>query len=305
MTQGADQQHRVEWRPWTSAIALVFMGLLIMLAQSVLEVDRQWLPESVASSRVAGAGMGRHIALRAQWGAALFVSTAFMLALAIYSAYLIWSAGWRRGFWALIIAAGILVTFFLLVSWNPLIPPSTHAKFGWITAASSFDASRIVRAYMGVLLATDVLLVCAIAALLSPTSSADKLHSLVEATRDVRQLLMLATGWLVSGVVGIALLHRMGEASVQSEFVLFIREVDTANTIFVGALYSLALAAVFVPAQIGLRRLALNHYRKVDGQQKWLEDNGFTLSFPKALSGVLAIFAPLIASMLDGIAKLP
>jgi len=294
----------VDWRPWASAIALFLTALLFWAARDFLDFNREWLTASSASSPAGGVEVGRHLALRVQWAAALTVSATLMLALAIYSAYLIWAAGWRRWLGALAVISVFLMVLSLFELWNPLIPDYSKVQFRWIAAVSGFDSSQLVRLYMSVVLATDALLVVAIAALLSPAASADRLNSLVEATRDLRQLLMLATGWLVSGVMAMALMHRMAEASVQPDFMLPLREVDIAVTIFGGAFYSMALAAVFVPAQIGLRRLALCHYTKVDGQQTWLEDHGFALSSPKTLSGILAIFAPLIASMLEGIAKL-
>lgn len=304
MTQAPGTKRKVDWQRWMSAIALLSVGLLFLVAQGVLDVDPKWLPDSAASSRATGPRVGHHIALRAQWGAVLYVSTAFMLALALYSGSVILKAGWKKTCWVLAVMAVLVVTVGYLIARSPFIPPSMYAQLEWIAAASGFDAPKVVRAYVSGVFATNVIVVVAIAALLSPSPSSDRLRALMEATRHVRHLLTLATGWLVSGVIAMALLHRMGEASVQLEFAPSLREVNLANTIFVGAFYSLALASVFVPAQLGLRRLALDHYTRTDGQQKWLEDNGFVLSFPKTLSGILAIFSPLIASVIEGIAKL-
>ncbi|HKP36601.1 MAG TPA: hypothetical protein VJT71_07055, partial [Pyrinomonadaceae bacterium] len=121
-----------------------------------------------------------------------------------------------------------------------------------------------------------------------------KANALAETQRRVRLLLYLGALALVAGTLEASALYTWAVSMLDVTGYSYASDIPQTMGILNGALYSIFLAAVFVPAMIQLRILArrLAETAKPDAsdveRNKWLEDNAIAGTIPRELYSALA-----------------
>jgi hypothetical protein len=83
--------------------------------------------------------------------------------------------------------------------------------------------------------------------------------------------------------------------------------LGSASTVFSGAFYSVALAAIFGPAELFVRSaahaIAPREVTTARATATWLNENGFESSVGKSLMRTVAVLGPLLAGVLQNLAN--
>jgi hypothetical protein len=248
-------------------------------------------------------------ATRVNWAAAFFLAWVLMMFIGAVSVRLI--VGARPGMKLVSAAAiGLVVLVGALAYWPAsVLPPSLLNELAVVHKVSGFQVQPALVSFFCALVTTTVLVTIALGLVLYPVArgTAD-MDRLLTSQAAVREVLFLVTAWLVIGVIGVGLFHRMAVAALPPGPAAALSTVGASSTVLAGAFYSALVGAAFGPAELILRRGARAAARGA-GQSpefvdKWLTDNGFGLSVPGALMRVVAILGPLLASVIQNIAEL-
>lgn len=270
-------------------------------------------------------------AARIHWLTSLFVASALLLAVLVSSLIVIGPAWWM---W---LTASVPLGIVVSAGRHALIPRLQREELELAREAGTPDALPYLMVYLVCTVVTIVLVVVAVAHTLDRVAKTDeefrralaqrhqgavagatfetqhhsRLEALHSARDTLRALLSVTTAWLVSGVIGISLLHRWPATTLPEQVSEVLKPIGVASTVFTGAFYSCLLCAIFLPSELYVRLAAqeLATTRSGPGAPRsavrtWLTEEGFDLSTPAALTRLSAVFAPLAASVLQGIAKL-
>lgn len=288
---------RLAWAPLVLGLATCALFLLLQLG---FDVNRY------AVSQLAAEAMTREsewdatiVAARTHWATGIFVATVIMVVLAGASITSIVQARPARGVVnALILAVPALFAIFHI--WpNAIAPEMLREEMVAVAKASAFDPEPRLILFLSGLLSTALLLAVAVGLELKALSRGVPLSRLVAAQAKVKNALALTTLWLIVGVVGIGLFHRMAATCIVTEEVAALTALGNASTILSGAFYSALLAATFAPADLTLRWLA----GSVSSSAEDAAEKGLDLSVAQSLVRVLAVFGPLLAGVVQNLAE--
>jgi hypothetical protein len=250
------------------------------------------------------------VAARTSWGSAIFVATAIMITLAASAlGQLARALQSHRLALGIASAAGLAGIWLVLHAYPAIaVPPLQMAEGDVIYRVSQFDPRPPLVVFLSALAWTSLLIALALGSLMPRIQSSPSLDELQGMRRFVRAMLTGTTLWLVVGVLGIGLYHRMAAAHVVPEAADALNTIGASSTVFAGALYSALIAAVFGPVELMMRRAArriaptAKHPKR--STEEWLSKQGFEISVLQELRGVLAVLGPLLAGMAQGIAEL-
>lgn len=284
----------------TILVAVLYFALRAVLHLCEIPLDACRDPCLVPQAKLTAAA--------SHWASALFVSSCLMVAVVAAALRGLATARPRRRH-----LAGLGACMLALLLGQALLPRYVASPLTWtevhLLEAANSRAGSVLIGFLVAVNCTALLVCAAVAALLWRASRRSVRIEEVAATRGrIHGLLMLCTSWLVAGVIGAGLFHGLVSHALAPASAAALDVVRPAATVWTGVLYSGMLAALFVPAELILRGLA-DRCREGSTatepeREKWLSENGFDLSVPLLLAKVGAIFAPLLAGALEGIARL-
>lgn len=308
-----------KWLPWLPcASALVVTLLFLRLQPFVLDhgfrISAIVKPEFMEATRKAlEASVLKAAAFDAaatHWATAIFVASALMVPLVGCSLWLLLGSKLERRD-SLAIVLGALG--FALVLWQfpaGLTNPFIERELTFLEKVSWLDPRPVLVTFLSALFATALLMGLSLGvALKDVVTPALAVEQLLRVRSVVRSMLALTTTWLVVGVMGVGLFHRMVAAGLSEPQSKAIETLGASSTILSGALYSALMAAMFGPVEVLLRqaagKLAANRGIAPEGTEKWLGEQGFEVSLTNSLMRVLAVFGPLLAGVIQNLAQLP
>lgn len=311
---GPNAQKYLPWLPCASAlvVTLLFLklepfvfdhGFQLILKPEVIEATRKALEAEVVNA----AGFD---AAATHWTTTIFVASALMVPLVGCSVWLLLgSALDRRDSWAI----GLGALGFALVLWqfpDKLTNSFIERELTLVKQVSWLDPRPVLVTFLSALFATALFMGLSLGVALKDVVNPKlAIERLLQVRSVVRSMLALTTAWLVVGVMGIGLFHRMVAAGLSEAQSKVVETLGASSTILSGALYSALMAAVFGPVEVLLRqaagKLAANRGVASEATEKWLGEQGFELSLTNSLMRVLAVFGPLLAGVLQNLAQLP
>lgn len=300
-------------RCWSPVILGVSVATLFLVVQDQFEAS--------SFARVAELGAGEKArtvswhaqlsAARTHWATSIFVATVVMLAIAGLSLRVIWRAGLHGPVWIFLLGSISIVWVYFARRPEAIGTVFLAQEMELVAATSGFDPEPRLVAFLSGLFSTALLLTAALSVLVTPMiEGRRKLAEIVRDQREIRVLLGLTATWLVIGVIGIGLFHRMAAAATAESARPAMEALGASSTVLAGAFYSALLAAAFAPVESAARQAALAHApgpsegKEPDPPQEWLKKQGLELSFPKALARAMAVLGPLLASVLQNLAEL-
>jgi hypothetical protein len=235
------------------------------------------------------------------WAAASFVCIALMAAAVVLAAGAIARSdlGARR----VSLLLGAVGALFIWLVGSPAVM-SNHTNEQEYQLLSTFSANlRLVsRIYLAAVFSAALLVAASVGASLWAAMRAEKVEALVAARRQIRDILAVSTAWLVCGIIGTGLFHRVSGVARAEGVAAALRLLGPADTVFVGVLYSGLLAGVFAPAEYVLRQqadrfLPAGHLRSSETGRTLLADGGIDFSVQSALLRAMAVLGPLLAGV--------
>lgn len=118
--------------------------------------------------------------------------------------------------------------------------------------------------------------------------------------RLMRPILIVGACTLVIAILRLSVTHAWGASYLPPESTLAknLASLITGIVGSMGTVYTLLMAAMYLPAALVLRARVMNVAIAQADPQKWLSDHGLDLSFSKILPRVIALLAPLLAGPL-------
>ncbi|HLK90688.1 MAG TPA: hypothetical protein VKZ18_12375 [Polyangia bacterium] len=297
------------WRP---LILLVAVGAVYLLSQRPMGAN-----DFALVPQLAGGGLkvldpewqARIAAARTHWSTSVFLGAVLALAITVVSARRIYVARPSGRAWVFIVGVWFAIWPIFILFINYLTPPFGVHEMRFVRDRSSFNPAWRLGVVLAGLFSAAFLLAIALS-FLRRSVATHPVEKDVQWLRDeqqtMRTLLSISVVWLVNGVIGVGLLHRMGSAVARADARSAMDALGASTTIFQGAFFSALLAAVFAPVELAIRDAAAGAGRLngAEDTEAWLEKTGFGGSVSKALLKILAVFAPLLAGVLQNLAKL-
>jgi hypothetical protein len=296
--------------PWSPLLLGLLVVSVFIAVQKRLDVDEFGYVADLSVDNMTRGTEWRAelVAARTHWATSIFAATVVMLAIAGVSLQVIKRARSGKAIWGFL----LLSTCTIWISFH-LHPGIVVARFLddemiVVRSTSWFNAKPHLLAFLSGLFSTAVWLAIALSVLLRQVSAPGvSLPDLVQWQQTVRMLLSLATLWLVIGVIGIGLFHRMASTSVSPGARPAMDGLGAASTIFSGALYSALLAAVFAPLEVAIRKAGASTLpagTNAAEMDDWLKKQGLELSLAGSMMKIAAILGPLLAGVLQNLAEL-
>lgn len=304
------------WLPCTSALVviLLFLKLQPFVFGNGFKLFTTEAPGFIEATRKALAAgpleAASFDAAATHWTTAIFVASALMVPLVGCSVWLLLGSALDRRY-SLVIGLGALG--FALVLWqfpDWLTNSFIERELALVAQVSWLDPRPVLVKFLSALFATALLMGLSLGVALKDVVNPEPaIERLLQVRSVVRSMLALTTTWLVVGVVGVGLFHRMVAAGFSEPQSKVVETLGASSTILSGALYSALMAAMFGPVEVLLRqaagKLAANQGVAPEGTEKWLGEQGFDLSLTNSLMRVLAVFGPLLAGVIQNLAQLP
>jgi hypothetical protein len=286
------------WWAWAAIGSTLAVASLFLLMQWTFQLNDFALSQFATARPPSTRWLTAMTSTRTSWATALFVATIIMVVLAVASIRSIRRSKPPR--WLVVSLCLFQPLGFALVVGCPwLILPPLPLEGGTLVAnATHFDPTPRLVVFLAGLYATAILLAAAVVLELRTLSAGVDLAHFRKVRLDIRNALTLTTLWLVVGVIGIALFHRMICLSLGPKPIAEVEQLANATTLLSGAFYSALLASLFGPAEAVLRWVAAGLAEDVPGETEEL-----AVSVSQSLLKVLAIFGPLLAGLLSNVAE--
>jgi len=175
---------------------------------------------------------------------------------------------------------------------------------------SQVPVSLINRIQHGISLFTILFLVTAFCAvLINDEGSGKQAAKLLRAERlRLKTLLYLGAALLVSGVAAIYFSdrwmgHMPAEIFISNDANKAVAEIGNIHTTVKGFFYTLLLLSIYIPAALVFQLrgeslyFAENHEGTIEHKNKWMEENGISLTLKESFAHTAALFAPLLTGL--------
>lgn len=173
---------------------------------------------------------------------------------------------------------------------SALISPDFHQKVYWVISVINLLAAM-----------TPVFILVAVCSTFSfeEGDAGDRLNFFVERVNYLKQGITAGSIILLFGVLHMAAWMQwpqtlMENADFQQTFLEYVH----ANSQYWGVSFTLLLISLYVAAMLALKarsRKVLGDHPDLEDEEKWLEDNGFTISFQKHASQLGMMLTPTLA----------
>jgi hypothetical protein len=300
-----------KWATWSPLVGACLTVLLVVLLQRAVGVNQFSIPPVRASRElnfdVTALAMA---SARTNWASAILLASVVMILIAVPSILAVMRSRLTTPIKFASAAIAIAIPLTIVVHPGLVISIAHDQEMLAVLLASGFSPKATLVFFLAGLYSTAFILAMGLVSTLrSANSSHLSAQALVSARRVIRDALATTAAWLVVGVVGIGHFHRMSRACLSSVGLTEFDAATTSSTIFAGTFFSALIAATFLPAEFMLRELATGAARRTNGDdvakiEEWLQVNGFSLSVPKTLTNTVAVFAPLLAGVLQNVVKL-
>lgn len=297
------------WAPWSPVAGLVVLYVLYRQIYDRAGIDDVPLdvPAEAWRSLPGPEAAVADLAARLTWGIAVLAFCLAFLAALVMCLLVTWKASplRRRVF---VVVGAVLVSSLGIVAGlmgNPLtLPELADVLEEGFRRMGLADGSFLLHFFNGLAMSVALLLTFAASAtLLDPASGNRDTEHLKRQARRLRHVLYAGAAVLIAGSAQAAAMHRLPVAYLNEPWAHALEAAAQTAALATGTLWTLFLAAVYLPAATILRERFVREAREAlpeagDAEhKKWLADHGLDLSPAQQLKRVVAVLGPLLTSL--------
>lgn len=192
----------------------------------------------------------------------------------------------------------IFNTTYAALGLSALISPDFHQKVYWVISVINLLAAM-----------TPVFILVAVCSTFSfEVSDASELNFFVERVKYLKQGILAGSIILLFGILHMAAWMQWPQTFMEKpEFAKTFLEYVHANSQFWGVSFTLLLISLYIAAMLALKARSLEvlgDHPALEDEGKWLEDNGFTISFQKHASQLGMMLMPTLAGSFGSVFEL-